>query len=103
MVISGASRSGNNSLISANSSITNFSILKFFEVRINPPKPRITKEVLRSPPILDCVKCNTNGASIGNPGDATYGGIFRNANVEFLGAFSINLGVTSALSSELIN
>lgn len=32
----------------------------------------------------------------------TYGGIFRNSNVEFLGAFSINLDVTSALSSELI-
>jgi ribonuclease HI len=51
---------------------------------------------------LNCVKCNTGGASVGNPGPAACGGIYKNANADFLGAFSINLGVTSALSSELI-
>jgi len=33
---------------------------------------------------------------------ATCGGIFRNADANFLGAFSINLGVTTALNSELV-
>ena len=48
------------------------------------------------------MKCNTDDAAHGNPGITACGGIFRNAETDFLGAFSINLGVTSALNSELI-
>jgi len=39
---------------------------------------------------------------MGNPGVAACGGLFRDANSNFLGAFSVNLGFTSALCSELI-
>lgn len=39
---------------------------------------------------------------LATPGMAACGGLFRDANANFLGAFSINLGVTSALCSELI-
>jgi len=48
------------------------------------------------------VKCNSDGKSLGNPGAVACGGLFRNANSDFLGAFSINLGITSALCVELI-
>jgi len=48
------------------------------------------------------VKCNSDGASLGNPGNAAYGGIFRNSSSDFLGGFAINLGVSTALCSELI-
>jgi len=82
--------------------MTEFVILKRFNVKINPPKHHNIKEVLWLPPIFNWVKCNTDGAAHGNPGLPACGGIFRNSDSDFLGAFSINLGVTSALNSELI-
>ena len=41
-------------------------------------------------------------AAQGNPGMAACGGIFRNSDADFLVAFSVNLGVSTALHSELI-
>jgi len=102
IIISGTSLSGNFSKLAASSSITKFVILMKFDVKVNPPKQRIIKEVLWSPPIFNWVKCNTDGVAHGNPGIAACGGIFRNSEADFLGAFSINLGVTSTLNSELI-
>ena len=100
MIIAGTSLSSNNSKLAASSSISEFMILKQFHVKVNPPKHHLIKEVLWSPPCFNWVKCNTDGASHGNLGLASCGGIYRNANADFLGA--INLGVTSALNSELI-
>jgi hypothetical protein len=64
-----------------------------FDVKIKPAKPQIIKEVIWSPPFANWVKCNSDGASLGNPGTAACGGVFRNSNSEFLGAFAINLGL----------
>jgi len=100
LVIAGTSLSGNISNKAASSSIAEFVILKHFDVKINPPKFNIIKEVLWSPPILNWVKCNTDGAA--SSGKAACGGIYRNADSEFLGAFAINIGNTSALNAELI-
>jgi ribonuclease HI len=47
------------------------------------------------------VKCNCDGASIGNPGPSSCGGIFRNSDAIFLGAYAFNLG-TSSLNAELV-
>jgi len=101
MIISGASLSGNNTRLVANSSISDFVILKHFEVIIKPPKAPIIKEVLWNPPIFNWVKCNTRGASLGNPGQSACGGLFRNSTSDFLGAFAINLGINSTFNSEL--
>ena len=53
-------------------------------------------------PIFNWIKCNTDGASLGNPGQAACGGLFRNSSSDFIGGFAVNLGVSSALCSELI-
>ena len=92
--------SGNLTKLVASSSMTEFVLLKHFEVKINPPKPNIIKEVLWYPPLFDYVKCNTDGAA--TSGNAACGGIFRNSNSDFLGVFAINIGQTSALNAELI-
>jgi ribonuclease HI len=63
--------------------------------------PKI-KEVVWQPPILNWVKCNCDGASLGNPGLSACGGLFRNSNASFLGAFASNLGINTSLNSELI-
>lgn len=101
-IISGASLTGSTTSLAAKSCIQEFVILKHFDVKINPPKPHIIKEVLWSPPILNWVKCNTDGAASGASGNAACGGIFRDVNSEFLGAFTINIGIASALNAELI-
>jgi len=97
MVISGTYLSGNLTKLAASSSISEFVILKHFDVKVNPPKPNIIKEVLWSPPIFDWVKCNTDGAA--SSGKAAYGGVFTNFDSDFLGAFAINIGQCSTLNA----
>ncbi|GAU40165.1 hypothetical protein TSUD_292700 [Trifolium subterraneum] len=90
LVISGAFLSGNSSKLKAKSSIEEFLILKAFSVQISNTPPLVIKEVLWQPPIFNWVKCNSDGASLGNPGPSSCGGLFRNSNAEFLGAFAYN-------------
>jgi ribonuclease HI len=73
-----------------------------FEVILKPPKPQIIKEVLWHPPLLNCIKSNIDGTSARNPGNSACGGLFRNADFEFLGAFAINLGFNLTLNDELV-
>lgn len=68
LIIAGTSLSGNLTSLTASSSISDFTILKQFSVTIKPPKPQIIKEVLWNLPILNWTKCNSDGASLGNPG-----------------------------------
>jgi ribonuclease HI len=51
---------------------------------------------------LNWVKCNCDGASLGNSGISAYGCIFRNAYSSFLGAYALNIGVSTSLKVELI-
>jgi len=74
LIISGTSLSRNLTKLAASSSISEFVILKQFEVKINPPKPNIIKEVLWSPPLFNWVKCNTDG--VASSGNVACGGIF---------------------------
>ncbi|KAG7593917.1 AAA+ ATPase domain [Arabidopsis thaliana x Arabidopsis arenosa] len=46
-------------------------------------------------------KMNTDGASQGNPGLATAGGVLRNSAREWCGGFTLNIGRCSALLAEL--
>jgi len=78
-----------------------FVLLKAFSVQttyINTPK---IKEVIWHPPILNRVKWNIDGASLGNPGPLSCEGIFRNSNADLLGAFAMNLGFSNSLCAEL--
>ena len=46
-------------------------------------------------------KLNTDGASRGNPGLATAGGVMRDENGEWQGGFAVNIGICSATLAEL--
>jgi ribonuclease HI len=50
---------------------------------------------------LNWIKCNTDGASNGNPGIASCGGIFRDHNANFVYAFAEPLGREIAFFAEL--
>jgi len=52
-----------------------FIILKKFHVNIHLPKAPIIKEVIWIPPISNCTKCNTSGASTSY--DSSYEDIFQ--------------------------
>lgn len=83
-------------------SISDFVVLKAFKSDIHHPKaPRII-EVFWHPPILNWTKCNTYGASVGNPRQAAWAGIFRNRTGKSKGYFTLNLGNANALYAGLM-
>ena len=54
-----------------------------------------------TPPRVGWMKLNTDGASHGNPGLATAGGVLRNGDGEWCGGFVFNIGRCSAPLAEL--
>jgi ribonuclease HI len=93
--------SGNKTSKSSNNAIRDFSFLKRFRISIHPPCSSRLREVLWLPPMMNWIKCNIDGASSGNPGNASCGGVFRNNDAEFVYGFSEPLGITNAFVAEL--
>ena len=48
------------------------------------------------PPRVEWMKMNTDGASHGNPGAASAGGVLRNGEGDWCGGFAVNIGRCSA-------
>ncbi|KAK2403171.1 hypothetical protein QL285_052632 [Trifolium repens] len=101
-VIANLTLSGKISMLHAFSSISEFVILKALHVPLTYPNAPVIKEVLWQLPLLGWIKCNSDGASVGNPGNSACGGIFRNSEANFCGAFAINLGTQSSFVAELM-
>jgi ribonuclease HI len=51
--------------------------------------------------MLNWFKCNIDGASCGNPGNAACGGVFRNRDADFVYGFAEPLEVTNAFVAEM--
>jgi ribonuclease HI len=102
MIIANVSLVGNLTSQTAGSSIIDFGILKFFKINIHFPKAPKIIEVLWQPPLHGWYKCNTDGTSLGNPGQAACAGIFRNHKGEHIGCFAQNIGVANALYAEIM-
>jgi hypothetical protein len=101
MIIFSTAMSGNNTKKLASNSIHDFTFLNCFKIQIHQPKTTFTKEVYWHPPLMNWFKCNIDGASNGNPGNAACGGIFRNHNADFIYGFADPLGVTNAYIAEM--
>jgi ribonuclease HI len=102
LILANVSLFGNVTRLTSGPAISDFEILKFFKVSIHHPRPPKIIEVLWCPSLLGWYKCNTDGASIGNPGPAACSGIFRNFKGEFIGGFTQNLGIFNALYAEFM-
>lgn len=88
--------SGNMTKGSCKNSMAEFKILKFFNISLHAPSaPNISQVIWYKPP-WSWFKCNTDGASRGNPGLAAIGGIFRDSSGAFVGCFSHILGVSTS-------
>ena len=99
VISSNSNMAGNLTSKKASSSMYDFTILKKFNVNIHPPNaPKIIK-VLWHPPILNWVKCNTDGSATSS--SLACGGIFRNNNAQFMLCFSENTGNGNAFFAEL--
>ncbi|GAU10853.1 hypothetical protein TSUD_425370, partial [Trifolium subterraneum] len=59
------------------------------------------REIIWQPPLLNWIKCNIDGASSGNLGNASCGGVFRDHNADFVYAFADPLGFASSYFAEL--
>jgi ribonuclease HI len=101
MIIASTSMAGNNTKKCSSNSMRDFTLLKKFNVNIHRPRAPYSRDILWNPPLLNWVKCNTDGASIGNPGTASCGGVFRDSNADFLLAFAEPLGFASSYLAEL--
>lgn len=62
---------------------------------------RVEKQIKWLRPDVGWVKLNTDGASRGNPGEATAGGVLRDENASWRRGFALNIGVCSAPLAEL--
>ncbi|GAU46447.1 hypothetical protein TSUD_402140 [Trifolium subterraneum] len=94
--------SGNSTNCTSTGNIRDFYILKAFNIKVNLLKAHDIIEVLWQPPILHWFKCNTDGAALGAPDQAAYGGIFRNSIGDCIGCFADKLGIEIAFFAELV-
>ncbi|GAU32780.1 hypothetical protein TSUD_152280 [Trifolium subterraneum] len=90
---------GNRTSLCSNASLSDFRILKHFNISIHPPRAPSIKEIFWKPPCAGWVKCNSDGASTHT--SSSCGGIFRNHHADFLCCFAENTGVSSAYFAEL--
>jgi ribonuclease HI len=83
----------------ASRSIRDFSIIKYFNINIHPPKAPQIKEVIWCPPSLGWIKCNTDG--VASSVTSSCGGIFRNFLADMVCCFAQNTGQGFAFHAEL--
>jgi hypothetical protein len=101
LIIANTSLTGNHSKKISSNSIRDFSFLKLFNISIHHPRAPFLKEVLWHPPLMNWYKCNIDGASNGNPGNASCGGIFRNFASDFIYGFAEPIGIASSFVAEI--
>ena len=98
-IISNTALSGNHTKYVASASISNFVILKKFNVTLHSPRAPLIIEVIWQPPPPFWIKCNTDGSTNGNL--SSCGGIFRDSKSDFLLCFGENAGIGNSLHAEL--
>lgn len=84
----------------SNSSMKYFIILKYFEVKIKPPKPLSIFDVFWKPTLTCWIKVNSGGAILGVPIVCACSGMLRNSSSEHWGSFwsSIYVGTLFQVS-----
>ena len=79
--------------------MSDFSLLKKFNITLHPARAPVIKEVFWNPPLLHWMKCNTDGAATNT--SSACGGIFKNSSVDFVLCFAENTGPGNAFHADL--
>ncbi|KAF1894029.1 hypothetical protein Lal_00003945 [Lupinus albus] len=95
------SLSGNSSKLMTNNSVSNFVILRQFNVKQNFQRAPRIKEVIWLDPLYGWIKTNSDGAAQGAPVLAGGSGIFRDYQGAYLGGFVVFFGISDSLFAEL--
>lgn len=90
----------NFSCMKSNSTISNFAMLKIFDVNLNPSKSFCHIDALWFPPLQGWIKCNMDGVAKGSLWKSTCGGIIRYCHANHVLRFSIFLGYESPANAE---
>ncbi|XP_058777009.1 uncharacterized protein LOC131651362 [Vicia villosa] len=85
----------------SNSTISNFAMLKRFDVNLNPSKTSSYVDVLWSPPLQGWIKCNVDGVARGSPWKLACEGIFRDCQANHVLSFSVFLDCEPPANAEL--
>lgn len=80
--------------------MTNFTLLKHLDITIIPGKNIHTMEVIWSPPLMEWLKGNIDGAAKGTPSLAACGGILRDSLANHIVSFSSFLGNEDSVFAE---
>jgi len=80
--------------------MTDFILLKKFDITFHPPKAPKILEMIWHPLVDPWIKCNTDGCS--NCTSSSCGGLFRNASADLLLCFAKNIGEGNAFLAELM-
>ncbi|XP_019460131.1 PREDICTED: uncharacterized protein LOC109359893 [Lupinus angustifolius] len=99
-IITTTSLSASYSKISSKPSLIDLCIRKAFKVSINYPKAPSILEVIWQPPTRNTIKVNTDGATIGYPGHAGGGAIFRDHSGQCIACMADYYGIEDALFAE---
>ncbi|XP_058776587.1 pentatricopeptide repeat-containing protein At1g63070, mitochondrial-like [Vicia villosa] len=99
-ILDAVSLAGNCSSVSSYINMEDFMIIKSFDVSIRPPRAPNILEVFWKPPPNDWFKINCDGAATLS-GPSGCGGIARNSDGAFLGAFASYLDGANSLTAEL--
>lgn len=97
-VLALVSLAGNNSRTTS-LSMSDFSLLKKFNINLHPPRAPKIIEVIWHPPTIPWIKCNTDGCFTST--SSSCGGIFRNHNSDLIMCFVEKLVVDNAFQAEL--
>jgi len=81
-------------------SLENKKALKLIKILEKYHKARCIIHVLRKPPICDWIKCNSDGATRGNPGHASIRVIFRESSDVVIGYFAFYIGILYSIILE---
>jgi ribonuclease HI len=79
--------------------MSDFVLLKKFNITLHPPKAPVIKEVFWNPPSPCWIKCNTDGSA--NNNTSACAGLFRNSQADFVLCFEENVGTGNAFHAEL--
>jgi ribonuclease HI len=101
LIQAGTFLSGNNTRKVSSNSVKDLLFLKKFDINLHPPRPPLVKEIIWHPPLPSWLKCNIDGASHGNPGASSCGGVFRDMHANFVFAFAEPLGHANSYYAEL--
>jgi len=85
----------------SNSSMSDLVLLKAFKVANHPPRAPTINEIIWKPPLINWIKCNSDGAVVGSPGLLACGGIFRDSQARFISCFAEGLGISNSIILEV--